>query len=363
MSKSISQNDKNPLNKFSKKYIPEIDLLIKEFLEKKRRNIRYQFPKEFYLLLENFCLRKGKRIRPLLVLISYLGYKNDKKNLKEIIKIAAVMEMMHSFLLIQDDIIDRSLTRRGEKTLHVLCQEHHKDRTNNKNIGNDIALILADVLLFNAIEIISDVKIDLKIKNEFLKLFAETYELTAWGQILDSLNSLTLKLDIDSSDPMQISILKTAYYTISSPLLIGYRLTGRRDKKIETGIRDFAIPLGLAFQIRDDILGVFGKKEETGKPSDSDILEGKHTLLIQNTIKNLNRKERVEFTQKFTKEKKTKKDVASIKSLIKKSGALKKSNEKIKELTNTSRKNLLKLKIKKEEEMILSSLIDSIAEV
>ena len=350
-------------NKFSQTYIPKIDQSMEEFFKNKIYNAEYQFIKDLYSDLKEFCLRRGKRLRPLILLISYLGYNKRRKNLQDIIRIASVLEIMHSFLLIQDDIIDRSIVRRGKKAMHLVSLERYGELTTNTNIGKDVALILCDILFSNALEIISDVSIRPKIKNEFMRLFAKTYELTAWGQILDSINSMPIKIDVKSSDPMQISILKTAHYTILSPMLMGYRLSGGKGREVESGIKNLSIPLGLAFQIRDDILGVFGSREEMGKSSDSDIEEGKLTLLIQSTIDNLNKKDRNEFIRKFTLEKKTKGDIKSIKSMIEKSGALEISKGRLRELISDSREGLCKLKMKREEKKILSGLIDLIAEI
>ena len=358
---NTEQNANNPFQIFCETYIPEIDLFIKEFFQNKKKAVEYQFTEDFYTYLEEFCLREGKRIRPLLLILSYLGYKRGAKNLKEIKKLASVLEIMHSMLLIQDDIIDRSLLRRGEKTIHILCQEHFSKHTNNINIGTDIALVLSDILFTNAIEIISNTKMNIRIKDEFLKIFAWTYELTAWGQILDSINSLPKKIDIQSSDPILISTLKTAHYTILSPMHLGFVLAGKKRREEVNRIKKFSVPLGLAFQIRDDILGVFGTVKETGKPSDSDILEAKYTLLVQDTLKNLNKKDKEDFTQKFTNVKKTKTDIKSIRNYIKKSGALEISTNRLSELVDFSKDNLNQLNIKKEQKIIMSGFIDLIA--
>ena len=144
--------------KFSEYYIPEIDSFINSYFKQKSDKKTYVFMKEMYSDLNDYCRRKGKRIRPLILIIAYNGYRKGKKNRKEIIKLAAVVEIMHSFLLIQDDVIDRSLIRRGEKSLHVLCREKYSSITHNKNIGNDVALIQADVLFACAVDIICNSK-------------------------------------------------------------------------------------------------------------------------------------------------------------------------------------------------------------
>ncbi|MDY6932895.1 MAG: polyprenyl synthetase family protein [Spirochaetota bacterium] len=348
---------------FSNTYIPMIDQSIKDFFRKKRENAEFEFIENLYSDLEEYCIRKGKRVRPLLLLLSYLGYSRRKDNLDAIIRIASILEMMHSFLLIQDDIIDNSLIRRGSDALHVVSYDRYCDITWNSNIGRDVAIVMGDILFSNALEIIGELRINPRIKDEFIKLFAKTYELTACGQILDSLHSLPVRIDINSPAPMQISALKTAHYTILSPMLMGFLLSRSKEDGEGERIREFSIPLGLAFQVRDDILGVFGSIEDTGKSLNSDIEEGKLTLLIQNTARNLKGGERDEFLSLFTKKKKTKREIDSIKCMIRRSGALSISEKKLGELIDTTRETLLSLRMKREEKDILSGFIDLITKL
>jgi geranylgeranyl diphosphate synthase type I len=361
-SEEISQ-ELRAFDRFNETFITEIDEFLDEYFTQKMTESGLQFIEESYRDLREYCLRGGKRVRPLILLLAYLGYKGKRNKIDEIIKIAAALELMHSFLLIQDDIIDKSNTRRGGKALHVVSGERHRDRTHNKGIGNDIAIILADVLFSNAIEIIGIARINPRVKSDFLLLFAKTYELTAWGQILDSLHSLPIKIDVNDDMPSQISILKTAYYTICNPMLMGLQLTGRYSKKEADAIERFAIPLGLAFQIRDDILGVFGKKIEIGKSSESDILEGKMTILVLNTIKALGKGEVKRFMHIFTKERKTKSEIGYIKTRMKSSGALDSAMNRLSELADEVKKKLPTLGIKKEQRVILAGIIRRITDI
>jgi len=321
MENNNSTGNISGFSEFSNKFIPEIDGFINSYFENKISNAEFPFMKEMYYDLNKYCTRKGKRLRPLLMLLSYAGYKKGKRGINEIIKLASVIEMMHSFLLIQDDIIDKSIMRRGEKALHILAAERYGAVSFNKDIGNDIGIVLADVLFSNSLEIISDAKIDLEIKNRFLKLFSKTYEMTAWGQILDSLNTMARRVDPKSPLAIHASILKTAYYTVYYPILMGFVLSGRKSLKEEKIIKDFSLPLGLAFQIRDDILDLFGDKYITGKTANSDIYESKMTLLIRDTINALDKTERKRFISLFQKKNKKSADVKVIVKIIKKSGA------------------------------------------
>ncbi len=359
----IERKGINYFNEFSRDFIPEIDRFINDFFSEKIKISPYSFMADMYKDLNEYCARDGKRIRPLLLLISYLGYKKGRKNLNEIIKLGAVIEMMHSFLLIQDDIIDRSVLRRGGKALHILCREKFSHLTGNKNIGSDTALILADVLFANSLEIIGNAEINLKVKNEFLKIFASTYEMTAWGQVLDVLHSLPKDINLKENISLRISSLKTAHYTIYYPMMMGYVLSGKGDKWEQKLIKDFSLPLGMAFQIKDDILGTFGKKENTGKPGDSDIIEGKMTLLITSALENLNESDRDKLIQLFSQSKKSKSSVKLIRAMIEKSGAFESTIREHNALIKRSVRMLEKLDISGDYKMILNNIIDSIKEI
>jgi len=177
----------------------------------------------------------GKRLRGKLVILGYeigqVHLEGAKAHLRgEILKIAAAYEIMHSAILAHDDIIDQSPTRRGQPSLY-------------KSVGMEQAITLADLGFFLAIKIISEAKFPEKAKNEALKLFSQTMVATAIGQMLD----------IQKGDPATVMKLKTARYTVAGPLQLGAILGGAREELIgELG--EFGESLGVAFQIKDDIL-------------------------------------------------------------------------------------------------------------
>lgn len=355
--------DIEAFNGFSEAFTAEIDAFLDEYFTHKIEESELQFMAESYRDLREYCLREGKRVRPLIVLLSYLGYRGSRRRIGEIIKIASALELMHSFLLVQDDIIDKSSMRRGGKALHVLSDDRYRDMTKNRGIGNDVASILGDILFSNAIEIIGNASINPRIKSDFLGIFAKTYEMTAWGQMLDSLHSLPVRIDANDDVPSRIGILKTAYYTICNPMLMGLQLTGRYSGREAAVIEDFAIPLGLAFQIRDDILGVFGNRDETGKSAESDILEGKMTILVLNTIQALGKTELKKFMRIFTREKKTRSEIQYIKSRMQKSGALESAMHRLSELADEVKQKLPLLGIRKEQRIILKGLVHKITDI
>ncbi len=353
----ILKDKSNEFKKFSLKYIPLIDEKIEDYFLNKEKEVKNSELRKILKEAKNFCLRPGKRIRPLLLLAGYYGY--AKKNIKnDIIKISAAIEIMHSFLLIHDDIMDKAEMRRGEKSFHKIMFESYKNETLNNDIGKDIGIVVGDILFTISLEIIADTKFDYKVKNIFLKYFSECYEITGWGQILDSLASQRKNFNLAENLPEEISTYKTAYYTIYYPLLMGYILAGGSSRTVELNkIKDFAVPLGIAFQLRDDILGVFGDDKKIGKSNISDITEGKFTLLISRTLKLLKGKKQTDFKQLFLLKNKKISDIEKIKNIIIESGAYEKSYKRMQYLFRTALKNVELLKIKSEYKNILKDLI------
>ncbi len=348
---------------FSEIFIPEVDNFIKSYYREKGENSGSEYIAGMYAMLEEYCSRPGKRIRPVVLLAAYSGYKGRPGDYSEIIGLASVIEMMHSLLLIQDDIIDKADIRRGGKALHIAAGERYSEYTFNESIGSDIAIVLADVIMSNAIEIVAAAEIKPAIRKKFLKVFAMTYETTAWGQILDTLHSLPRRPDFSQEIPMQIISMKTAHYTFYYPMLMGYILSGRDNNLERENIRSFTLPLGSAFQIRDDLMGAFGNVEETGKPNDSDIHEGKMTILVQKTMEKLKGKEKKRFRSLITAGNKKKSEVRSIRKMIIDSGGLDASLSLHKKLINESSGNLEKLAVGKTEKKIFSGIIGKVDEI
>ncbi len=362
MKQSLSQSPTSRYREFSMQYIPLIDASMGEFFKSKIRNAEIPEICDMYGLISEYCMRDGKRVRPLVMLASCFGYGNAW-NRDDVVRMASVLELLHSFLLIQDDIIDRSDLRRGGKSLHLVCGDLYGKRTHDEAIGSHIALILGDVLFANALEILGDTGISPRLKHRFVKNLASTLEITAWGQTLDILHSASRTITSTRETATHIAMMKTAYYTVYYPMLMGYALTGKDSPKEKERIKAFAIPLGQAFQIRDDILGVFGKEGDTGKSADSDLMEGKITILVSGAAESLRGKERDLFVSLFTKKKKKKRDISIIRKMITRSGSLDSAKERHWEFVEQSRWRLADLTVSAEYRDVLHGLVDLVSVV
>lgn len=300
---------------FARRYVPHIDEYIGNFYTQKEASADNADCRTAYRLIKEYCTRDGKRIRPLLLLLSYLGHGGNMDAIGDVIPAAASLECMHAFLLIQDDIIDGAAMRRGKPSFHYVCDSSYQKYNAS---GSWIAIVLADVLMSNAVEMVSGW--DSAFLPKFLHEFSLIYERTALGQMLDILWSNPQEITSDDI-PRTIAAMKTAHYTVSGPLRLGYMMAGGADDEELSTLREAGFSIGFAFQMRDDIISVLSDEKDSGKPSHADISEGKYTVLIQKTYELLTHNERREFISYFKKNQKTEHDIVCIKEYIRKSGA------------------------------------------
>ena len=307
------------IDKVLKLYKEKIELRLKTFLDEKIAEAEKisDSSREIMQYIKEFNLRGGKRIRSILIIMAYksLGGKNENA----IIDIAVSAELMNSFLLIHDDIIDDDDLRRGGPTMHRIYTEKYKNYDNPKKFGESMAIIAGNLLATIGNEIISKSDFDEEKKLRLLQKFNKVIKLTWYGQIVDVFSSL--RTDVTEEDISKMHKLKTATYTIEGPLHMGAIAAGASDEQLKT-LTNYAIPLGQAFQIKDDILGMFGSEVKLGKPADSDIKEGKKTLLILKAIENSD-KEQKEFIKNNLGNKNIKeKELIKLREIIKETGSL-----------------------------------------
>lgn len=217
----------------------EINKEIKIFFNQKIKKADAAFEKEVLGWLKEYSLRKAKRLRAILVYYGYLLA--GGKNKAAILKTSIFIELIHNYLLIHDDIIDKDETRRGKKSLHRLY-------------GLDMAIVVGDMASALGYEILDSSPFPTKNKVLALAKLDKTLYATGYGQILE----LDLRKEIKSgkkvSDQEVLNMYqkKTAFYTLAAPLQIGAILAGAGESFLKK-IENFALPLGIAFQIRDDL--------------------------------------------------------------------------------------------------------------
>lgn len=223
-------------------------------------------------LLETLVLAGGKRVRPVMAYWGFVGAGGDPTD-EAIANLGAALELLQAFALFHDDVMDGSLSRRGQPTAHVRSITAHQENNwggEARRYGESVAILAGDVSL-----VLSDVLLS-STNPSVRALWNELRIEVNLGQFLDVVG--TARGDVPLETAERIVEYKTARYTIVRPLQMGAALTGRTD--LEKQLGQIGTPLGVAFQLRDDVLGAFGEPDLTGKPVGDDLREGKPTPLL-----------------------------------------------------------------------------------
>jgi len=223
-------------------------------------------------LLETLVLAGGKRVRPAMAYWGFIGAGGSADD-DAIFNLGAALELLQAFALFHDDVMDGSLTRRGAPTAHVRSIDAHKANGwggEARRYGESVAILAGDVSLVLSDVLLHDVNAEVRSLWNDLRIEVNL------GQYLDVVG--TARGDVPLETAERIIECKTARYTIVRPLQMGAALTGRTD--LESQLGRIGTPLGIAFQLRDDMLGAFGQTELTGKPVGDDLREGKPTPLL-----------------------------------------------------------------------------------
>jgi geranylgeranyl diphosphate synthase type I len=240
-------------------------------------------------------LAGGKRFR---ALFCYWGWQSvaaddlldagTPDSFDSVILASTALEIFHAAALVHDDIMDNSDTRRGMPAAHRRFETLHRDANwlgSAEAFGESSALLLGDLLLSWSDEMfadglsrLTDLRARIAARSEFNLMRTEV----TVGQYLDILEENAWARQAESEQlprAQRVIVYKSAKYSVEAPLAIGASLGGGTIAQLTT-LRDFGLPLGVAFQLRDDVLGVFGDPAVTGKPSGDDLREGKRTVLI-----------------------------------------------------------------------------------
>ena len=237
-------------------------------------------------VLEDFVLRGGKRLRPA---FAYWGYRAvtpspDDRVDEEILRLFSALELLHACALVHDDVIDDSATRRGMPTAHVHFTELHRGRNwhgSPEQFGRSAAILLGDLSLVWADDIVAGTELPADGRQRVRRVWSDIRTEVLGGQYLDIVAESSGAESIASA--MNVNTYKTASYTVSRPLQMGAAAAADRPDVMSI-FAGFGTDLGVAFQLRDDVLGVFGDPAVTGKPSGDDLRSGKRTVLLAEAL-------------------------------------------------------------------------------
>ncbi len=304
----------------------------REIIEKRIKNISLdKYPESLYEPIKYFFGLGGKRIRPALTMMSCEAFGcNPTKALDA----ALSVETFHNFTLIHDDIMDSAETRRNEDTVHK------KWNLNKGILSGDRMLILAYQLLENY---------DSKMYHELTILLNKTAEQVCEGQQLDI--DFESKLDTTYDQYIEMITLKTAVL-LGCSLKMG-AIIAESSIENQDEIYDFGINLGLAFQLQDDYLDVFGEESKIGKKVGGDILVNKKTVLFHIALSKSNQKNKKKLISLYNAVDKNEEKILKVKSIFKESESHLVTKKIIKDYTMKALNNLEKLNIGDEKKQNL----------
>ncbi len=261
----------------------------------------------------------GKRLRSYMTLLTYEAF--GGLSLQRMLPAAASQELLHLAMLIHDDIIDRDVMRYGVKNMTQQYVDHYEelidDTVVRRHYAESAALLAGDLLISEAYHVIAKADIEPTLIIKIQRLLSHAIFQVVGGELLDTETPFR---GFGSTDPLVIASLKTASYSFISPLLIGATLA--EASPIQRNIlRKLGEQLGIAYQLRDDVLGVFGNASKTGKSVDSDITEGKQTLLIEAFRTSATETQLMEFNTLFGRRDASTDDIDRVKTLLAESGA------------------------------------------
>ena len=213
----------------------------------------------------DLTLRGGKRYRAAVLAAAYGGVAPGAP-LGPALELGAALELIQTYLLTQDDWIDGDLTRRGGPSVHAML-----GASLGEALGPPSAVLASDFTWGMALERVVELGIPAERRLEVLRLLLRVHEDVVVGQQLDCAG--------EASDVEAMHALKTGSYTARGPLLLGATLAGATAAEL-AALEGYAAPLGVAFQLRDDLLGSFGDPAETGKPVGGDLRAGKRTAVV-----------------------------------------------------------------------------------
>jgi geranylgeranyl diphosphate synthase type I len=280
MNKNLTQTDSELFLRKLAQYKQLLDEEIQSYSKHLKKETLQDYGAQSRLAVDAYLdvlARGGKRIRGALAVVGYKMAGGQDEAM--IIQAGRALEMIHAYLLIMDDIQDRSLTRRGGPTAHIALSQHHEQKHlagDPGHFGISIALNAMGIGNHAAQATIAGLKVEPELRLRALESLNKAIIITAHGQSNDIVNEVNGPITMRDVD--NVLEWKTAHYTFLNPLAFGMILAGASDEDIDS-IKQYALKAGRGFQITDDILGTFGTEFESGKSPFDDIKEGKRTIL------------------------------------------------------------------------------------
>ncbi|MGV8968942.1 MAG: polyprenyl synthetase family protein [Microbacteriaceae bacterium] len=329
----------------STRLVDLVQARIDEFLAEQTPHLGAIAPElEPFITFSRGFLGGGKRFRALFCYWGWQAVASEQSvfdpnpdsraivDLPAVVTVASALEVFHAAALVHDDIMDNSDTRRGNPSAHKRFETMHRDGSwlgSPSLFGSSAALLLGDLLLSWSDELLDSGLRELPsaesaraTRNEYNMMRTEV----TVGQYLDILEENSWATAAESellTRAHRVIVYKSAKYSVEAPLSIGAALGGASLQQ-RAALRDYGLPIGIAYQLRDDMLGVFGDPAVTGKPAGDDLLEGKRTVLVALARANMSSSSRKIFDELLGDRDLEPQQILMLQQTIRESGAIEK---------------------------------------
>lgn len=345
-------------------YRERIDVALADYIAELESHTSEQFggyPLEAVKAFTEVLGRGGKRIRGALAIASYEMF--GGKDTAMITAAASALEMLNTYILIADDIQDRSQARRGGKTAHVILKEYHEQHYlsgDSQHFGESIAINAFLIAQHYAMNILANLDAPAELKIRAIDNVNRCFIATAHGQTLDIFNEVVPT--VGQNDVDNVLEWKTAYYTFINPLQLGAILAGATEPDL-LQLAQYGLYAGRAFQIADDVIGVFGDETISGKSSLDDIREGKRTTLVVYATTNASKTDAMFLNQCLGKQNLTMAEFEQCKQILITTGALDYAKQQAHESVEFAKEIIVKnTNWPKKSQQFLQDLVQYIAE-
>ena len=291
--------------------------------------------------MKKFSLRGGKRLRPYLVSLGYevAGGKREK----DAIQLGVAWELYHLFAAIHDDIMDQDEQRYGGPNItgaYVRLLRRRLDEAQAELHARNMALLAGDIALGMCHQVLDSMPVEIELRSQLKSELNRLHFQLAGGQQLDDLASTEKHLKLEKIK--KIYVLKTARYSMVSPLRSGAILAGGNPTILNI-LENYGLHAGIAYQITDDLLGMFGAAREIGKPIISDLREGKRTLLMHYGFQFADETQTAVLKRFFGNQKVTQNDLKLVRKILTSNGSKAKTTFLAQEEANRAKKAIGKL--------------------
>jgi geranylgeranyl diphosphate synthase type I len=274
-----------------------------------------------YLDITEFVGRRGKRIRPLLLLASYRIFGGDRPvSDRSLLSAALSLELLHSFILIHDDVIDQSERRRQLPTFHKVVEERLGRIAEAGRVGGNVAVVVGDIVFAMALDTLRATDFPAPVRDAAMGQFLRYITDTGAGEIYDILLATRDIARVEEADIARMYTLKTTRYSFEAPLVLGALLAGVGGDHLHE-LADLIEPVGMAFQIQNDLIE-YSQFKGVDRLRQTDLLEGKKTLLLRAAYENLVDVDRSFLQLCLSTRMSNDASVSKIEQLIDKSGAV-----------------------------------------